>query len=296
MTEQKLYAILITNHLNSGYTTLHNKVFTSEKAAKFEIKDLANEYIESKVGKKKKTKLEYNENSLMIYSKPTLNCMFAEISYYVQEIIVQPSFGKKAEDAKMPSNGLTCFAKSELDLIIKNAKKKGASKEEIFMQETVNHDILDLVDLFATQAQSGSSAPYVLNRFKRLASWLPLSPLTGEDDEWMDLDSCGEKTLQQNKRYSGLFRTKGDNSTAHDVNALVFSDNGGVTWFSSNISKDFLKPIVFPYTPPSTPHEIYIKWIDDNCEKYELVESEEERKKQREQFRQDMREHGWYDE
>lgn len=289
MTEQKLYAILITNHLNSGYTTLHNKVFTSEEAAKFEIKDLANEYIESKTGKKKKTKLEYNENSLMIYSKPTLNCMFAEISYYVQEITVQPSFGEKAEDAKMPSNGLTCFAKNELDLIIKNAKKRGASKEEIFMQETVNHDILDLVDLFAFQAQSGFSAPYVLNRFKRLASWLPLSPLTGEDDEWIDIKDVFDKPTQQNKRYSGLFRVKGDNSTAHDVNARVFSDNGGITWFTGSIDKDFREPIVFPYMPPTEPKEIYIRWLDDEQEKYEVVESEEEKEEQRVKFRQEMK-------
>ena len=85
---ERLYAILITDHLNNGYTTLHNKVFRYEEDAKLEIKNLATEYIQKSVEQKRKVKLEYNENMLMINSKPTENCMFAEISYYIQELEV----------------------------------------------------------------------------------------------------------------------------------------------------------------------------------------------------------------
>lgn len=291
MTE-KLYAILTTNHLNNGYTTLHNKVFSNEDDAKLEIKNLASIYIQKSVEKKRKAHLEYNENMLMINSKPTPNCMFAEISYYIQEVDVQQPLGIAA-DAKISKNPLVNYAKRELDLITKGIKKDKNFKNALFMQEEVNHEILDLIELFANQSHSGLSAPYVINRFKRLADWKPLIPLTGEDDEWMDIEDVLDKPMQQNIRYSGLFRVKGDNSTAHDVNANVFSDNGGVTWFTGSIDKDFRKPITFPYMPPSKPREIYIRWLDDEHEKYEVVESEEEKEKQRVKFRQEMKDSGW---
>lgn len=291
----KLYAILITDHLNNGYTTLHNKVFGDEEDAKLEIKNLATEYIQKSVEKKRKAKLEYNENTLMINSKPTPNCMFAEISYYIQAVELQPAFGIKAEEAKLPDNPLTYFAKNELDLILKQIKIDTKNKDALFMQKQINHDILDLIDLFAHQSQSGGTALYVINRFQRLAKWKPLTPLTGEDDEWVDIENVFDKPMQQNKRYSGLFREKGDNSTAHDVNARVFSDNGGITWFSSSIDKDFKEPIVFPYMPPTEPKEIYIRWLDDEHDKYEVVYSEEERQKQRDKFHQDMKDSGWDD-
>lgn len=291
----KLYAILITDHLNNGYTALHNKVFGDEEDAKLEIKNLATEYIQKSVEKKRKAKLEYNENMLMINSKPTPNCMFAEISYYIQAVELQPAFGIKAEEAKLPDNPLTYFAKNELDLILKQIKIDTKNKDALFMQKQINHDILDLIDLFAHQSQSGGTALYVINRFQRLAKWKPLTPLTGEDDEWVDIENVFDKPMQQNRRYSGLFREKGDNSTAHDVNALVFSDNGGITWFSSSIDKDFKEPIVFPYMPPTEPKEIYIRWLDDEHDKYEVVDSEEERQKQRVKFRQEMKDSGWDD-
>jgi len=292
---QKYYAILITDHLNNGYTTLHDRIFFDEEDAKLEIKNLATEYIRRSVEKKRKVNLEYNENMLMINSKPTPNCMFAEITYYIQEVNVQEPFGV-AEESKKAKNGLVAFAKYELDNIIKDMKKKTDDRDAIFMQEEIHHDILDLIEIFSEQGHSGSSAPYVINRFKRLADWKPLSPLTGEDDEWMDLSEFGDNVTQQNRRYSGLFRDNKDNSTAHDNNAIIFTDNGGVTWFGAGWLEKKLnvrEPIVFPYTPPSQPKKVYIRWLDEEMENAELVESEEERAKQREEFNQRMKNADW---
>ena len=47
--------------------------------------------------------------------------------------------------------------------------------------------------------------------------------------------------------------------------------------------------------PPSKPREIYIRWLDDEHEKYEVVDSEEERQKQRDKFHQDIKDSGWDD-
>ena len=289
---QKYYAILITDHLNNGYTTLHDKIFFDDEDAKLEIKNLATEYIEKRVEKAPKIHLEYNENMLMINSKPTPNCMFAEITYYIQEVNLQEPFAV-AREAKEAKNSLVAYAKNELDLVIKNMKEHTKDKEAIFMQEEIHRDILDLIEFFSQQAHSGTSAPYVISHFNRLADYKPLSPLTGEEDEWMDLREFGDKVTQQNKRYFGLFRDNKDNSTARDIHAIVFSDNGGVTWFSCGFLEDkFKTPIVFPYMPPTKPREIYIRWLDENQEEFEEVKSEEERESMRQAFYQRMKDSG----
>ena len=55
--------------------------------------------------------------------------------------------------------------------------------------------ILDVIELFSSQDHSGFSASYVVNVFSRLAMFKPLSPLTGEDDEWRD--ALGGDCLQK---------------------------------------------------------------------------------------------------
>ena len=63
--------------------------------------------------------------------------------------------------------------------------------------------IVDLLESFDSQGHSGFSAPYVIRTFCRLAMFKPLTPLTGEDDEWNDIGDCF-----QNKRYSAVFKNK----------------------------------------------------------------------------------------
>ena len=51
------------------------------------------------------------------------------------------------------------------------------------MQDMVKANVLELLEVFGNQGHSGSSAPYVLGLFQRLADFKPLGQLTGEDDE-----------------------------------------------------------------------------------------------------------------
>ena len=108
--------------------------------------------------------------------------------------------------------------------------------------------ILDLIELFSSQAHSGFTAPYVANMFHRLAMFKPASPLTGEDDEWNDVGDGF-----QNKRYSAVF--KDYNGTAYNIDGKVFSNDNGETWFSS---KDSRVDITFPYTVPNKPEYVYL--------------------------------------
>lgn len=109
--------------------------------------------------------------------------------------------------------------------------------------------ILDLIELFASQGHSGFTAPYVINAFTRLAMFKPLSPLTGEDDEWNDIGDGGSL---QNKRYSAVFKNKDGN--AYDINGKVFTDDGEV-WYEC---KDSRVNVTFPYVVPDKPEYVYL--------------------------------------
>lgn len=83
------------------------------------------------------------------------------------------------------------YAKSELDRISKDGDE---------MQDTINKNIIDIVELFASQGHSGFTAGYAMSILERLLRFKPLTPLTGEDDEWIDVsDEMGRRCFQ-NKR------------------------------------------------------------------------------------------------
>jgi len=113
--------------------------------------------------------------------------------------------------------------------------------------DSVAKAILDLIELLASQGHTGFTAPYTISTFSRLAMFKPLSPLTGEDDEWNDI---GDGFLQ-NKRYSAVFKDK--NGIAYNIEGKVFTDDGE-TWYQC---KDSRVDITFPYVVPDKPEYVY---------------------------------------
>jgi len=113
--------------------------------------------------------------------------------------------------------------------------------------DCVTRAILDLIGLFSSQGHTGFTAPYTINAFSRLAMFKPLSPLTGEDDEWNDVGGG----LLQNKRYSAVF--KDEDGTAYDIDGKVFTDDGKV-WYTC---KDSRVNVTFPYVVPDKPECVY---------------------------------------
>lgn len=91
---------------------------------------------------------------------------------------------------------------------------------------------------FSDEGHSGSSAPYAVGLFKKTSLFLPLSPLTGEDSEWMEI-ADGEF---QNKRCSHVFKKHG---VAYDIDGKVFVEPDGGAYTGKGSSVD----VVFPYTP-----------------------------------------------
>ena len=99
-------------------------------------------------------------------------------------------------------------------------------------------NILDILRVFSEQGHSGSSAPYVINLFTKLAMFKPISPLTGEDSEWDEISDG----IYQNNRASTVFK---DHDRVYDINGKVFREKDGACFTSSESRVD----VTFPYTP-----------------------------------------------
>lgn len=125
----------------------------------------------------------------------------------------------------------------------------GNYKDE--MQQAICEHVLKLLDVFSDEGHSGTSAPYAVDLFKKLAMFEPLVPLTGEDWEW---NECGDGVFQ-NKRCSRVFKQADRfDGQAYDLDGIVFWDwhTDSETGEKSKVyftSSDSRVPVTFPYTP-----------------------------------------------
>ena len=142
------------------------------------------------------------------------------------------------------------WAKRELDLA---GFKESDDPDD--MNNWMRNDVLKLLEMFVEQGHSGFSANYAIKIFQTLASWKPLSPLTGADDEWTEVSA----DVWQNKRASNVF--KGEDGRAYWSDGVVFwewhsspdIDDGKPykSYFTSRDSRVFIDS--FPWTMPEKP-------------------------------------------
>lgn len=140
-------------------------------------------------------------------------------------------------------SNLIAHAESELALL---GMGKDAPDE---MNRLMHDNIIQLVKVFSKQGHSGFSANYAANMVDKLLRYDALSPLTGNDDEWMDL--MGPKTefapddlRWQNKRDGRVFRTQDGHTFLSE--GKVFVDKDGTSWTNWKSRVEIKK---FPYTP-----------------------------------------------
>ena len=105
-------------------------------------------------------------------------------------------------------------------------------------QVWVYNHLKKLLEAFDGEGHSGTSAPYTVGLFKKLALFEPLGPLTGEDGEWMEVTD----DMFQNHRCPNVFK---ENSEAYDIKGKVFEEPDG----SRFTSRDSRVPVAFPYIP-----------------------------------------------
>jgi hypothetical protein len=122
------------------------------------------------------------------------------------------------------------------------------------MNAHMAENVLELLEVFSNQGHSGSSAPYCISLFTALANHKPLTPLTGDDNEWNDVSTLGTEPCYQNNRCSNVF--KNSDGRAYDINGKIFKNQDGVC-FTNRDSKVYIE---FPYTP----HTEYVDVIDNN--------------------------------
>jgi len=141
---------------------------------------------------------------------------------------------------------LVTYAERELDRIGMTAN----SDDE--MNKNMRNHILHIVDEFAKEGHSGFSASYALECIQKLLKFEPLSPLTGEDDEWNYVGDLGDDPVYQNRRCSRIF--KGKDGRAYDIDGIVwyewYSDEHDLEPRKINFTNiDSRVYIEFPYIP-----------------------------------------------
>lgn len=103
----------------------------------------------------------------------------------------------------------------------------------------IRENVLELLGVFSKQGHSGSSAPYCIGLFEKLARFEPLAPITGADDEWVEVS----EGIWQNRRCSHVF--KGSDGRAYDIDGRIFREPNGAC-FTNRDSRVYIE---FPYTP-----------------------------------------------
>jgi hypothetical protein len=124
------------------------------------------------------------------------------------------------------------------------------------------NDIMNLMEVFASQGHTGFTAHYCINIFEKLAKYKVLTPLTGEDFEWNEVtDSDNGATLYQNNRSSDVFKRVFPDGTseAYYVDGKIFREPNG-SCYTGTKSRVYITE--WPYTPSS----IYVDVDEDGNE------------------------------
>ncbi len=127
--------------------------------------------------------------------------------------------------------------------------EEGRFKDD--MQEAICTHVLKLLEIFAEEGHSGTTAPYAANMFKTLAMFEPIAPLTGEDWEWTEV----HEGVFQNKRCSRVFKQADRfDGQAYDLEGKVFYEwhtdkETGEKYKSHYTCSESFVPITFPYKP-----------------------------------------------
>lgn len=127
-----------------------------------------------------------------------------------------------------------------LDYAKEELRRIRSTDEPDEMQDMMDAHILRMVQTFADEGHSGFSAAYAVNILQKLLRFEPLTPLTGDPDEW---NQVGEG-MWQNRRCSHVFKDAEDGE-AYDIEAVIFRDPDGASY----TSRDSKRTITFPYTP-----------------------------------------------
>lgn len=136
-------------------------------------------------------------------------------------------------------------------------------KRELFIFNQENDlnilvdDIMEIINRINYIRRNFDTGYNILYVIERLVREKPLTPLTGNEEEWEKL----RHRTRINKRCRSVYMDD-DMGFVYDDEAMKYSFDGGHTWREDS---QFQKPLVFPYLPPTYPEKVYFRQIDDSC-------------------------------
>lgn len=131
--------------------------------------------------------------------------------------------------------GLVAHAEQELKIAGMGADSDGVNK-------LMHDNIIEVVTVFSKQGHSGFSAGYAIGILEKLLRYQNLRPLSGEDNEWINVSEMSGYEMWQNKRLSSVF--KGADGRAYDIDAVVFRRGKDGATFTKGGHRHY---ITFPY-------------------------------------------------
>jgi len=154
-------------------------------------------------------------------------------------------------DNSINESNLKDFAQKEINLVVREAKRKG----DTAIIEDFVPEILNLIEKFGNSGQSGGSAPYtagaITQTLKKLLMFQPIAPIMNEKDEWF----APFDGVWQNKRCYALFK-ESENSDPYYLDAIIWKNQHGHTYTGSALlegkkilSRQYVKE--FPFEPKS---------------------------------------------
>ena len=120
----------------------------------------------------------------------------------------------------------------------------------------IQENVLDLLVLFSTQGHSGSSAPFCINYFNKLARHEPLSPINCTDEEWAG--PYFDDETYQNKRLSSVFK-QGKDGKPYYLDAIVWRDQDDCLFTGKVNGHTSRQNIKLPFIPKT----FYVDVIED---------------------------------
>ena len=111
--------------------------------------------------------------------------------------------------------------------------------------------VMELIETFSKQGHSGMSAQIVSDIFNKLSRFKPLFPITGKDEEWVDVADMmgGKRRMYQNKRCGAIFKD-GKKGRPYYLDAIVWRGEDIGDTFTGVVqgitSSQYIK---LPFTP-----------------------------------------------
>ena len=140
------------------------------------------------------------------------------------------------------------YAKKEFEILKNNMKEVDPKLlDQIVLLEKC---IIEIIEILEKPEYKEIPENFILEFLKRLMLYMPLTELTGEDDEWVEIGD----NLFQNKRCRTVFK---ENEECYDSEGIYFYDEKNDTYYTSKNSR--IK-IDFPYIVPTEPRVLPSKY------------------------------------